>query len=80
MYNIVIIIALIMGIVCITISLIKQKKTQKKVIYRYIPRTLEEEQEEPVYASDIFKAINSTKTAWIYSVADINIPKHEISL
>ncbi|ATZ80333.1 hypothetical protein BMW23_0275 [Bodo saltans virus] len=80
MYNYVIIISLIIGIVCIIIGIIKTKKTNRRIIYRYIPRSFEEEQDEPIYASDIYKAINSVKTPWIYSVANIDIAKKEVSL
>ena len=76
----IIIISLIIGVICIIIGIIKTKKTNKKIIYRYIPRTFEEEQAEPVFASDIFKAINTLKTPWIYSVANIDQPKTEVIL
>lgn len=37
------------------ISYIKNiARTNVKIEYRYIPRTFKEEQEEPVYASDIY--------------------------
>ena len=46
-----------------------------QIIYRYIPRTFDEEQEDPAYASDIHKTLFSLKSPWIYNVNDIEIHK-----
>jgi len=52
-------------------------KCQPQIIYRYIPRSFIEEQEEPVYVGDIFKAMFANQTPWIYSVQRADIHKKE---
>jgi len=79
---------LIIGIVLLVVYFITMKSVsnvEQKVIYRYIPRTLEEEMESPVYISEIFKTMFSQPSTWIDSVdADVirrkeNINKYFIS-
>ena len=61
----------------ITINIVRdnQKCKKEQIIYRYIPRTFDEEQEDPVYVSDIYKNMFEHQTPWIYNVADIEIHK-----
>ena len=51
------IITLIIGIILIALYFILDNKEESKqhIIYKYIPRTLEEENESPIYVSEIFK-------------------------
>lgn len=42
----------------------------KEIIYKYIPRTLEEEQNEPVFVSEIFKAMFTQPSVWIDAVEE----------
>jgi hypothetical protein len=67
------------GLILITVNIVnyEQKPQEKVVEYRYIPRTLEEEQAEPVYVSDIFKTMFSQQSPWIFSVQDIDRKKQE---
>ena len=77
MLKLIFIVILFIGIMFMTINIVKDShKCQKKeIIYRYIPRTFDEEQEDPVYVSDVMKTLFSLKSPWIYNVADIEIHK-----
>ncbi len=67
-----IILLMFTGMVCIMINLYNQSEKNQcgpqQVVYKYIPRTFEEEQEEPVYPSDIFKTMFTQQSPWIRSV------------
>jgi hypothetical protein len=67
------------GILLITINIVnhEHKCPTKTVEYRYIPRTLEEEQAEPVYVSDIFKTMFSQQSPWIFSIQNFDRKKQE---
>jgi hypothetical protein len=39
-----------------------------KIIYKYIPRTLEDSENEPVFVSQIFKAMFTQPSVWIDSI------------
>ncbi len=47
------------------------------VEYRYIPRTFEEEQNDPIYVSDIFGTMFSQPSPWILSVREYDQRKQE---
>ncbi len=73
------IILIFIGILFITISLV-QNNVQcpaPKIIYRYMPRTFEEENNEPVYPSDIFKTMFTQQSPWIRSVEDLDAKKQD---
>lgn len=72
-------IILFIGIVLIVINIIQfeHKCPQKEIEYRYIPRTLEEEEAEPVYVSDIFKTMFSQQSPWIFSIQNLDRKKEE---
>ena len=59
-----------LGMVLITFSSINQQNNcpQQQIIYKYIPRTFEEEQNEPVYPSDIFKTMFTQQSPWVRSI------------
>lgn len=63
-------ILMFIGMVLITFNSIGQTNTcpQKEIIYKYIPRTFEEEQNEPVYPSDIFKTMFTQQSPWVRSI------------
>jgi hypothetical protein len=69
----------IIGIICITVALTKDtvKTSDQKIIYRYIPRTFEEEQAEPVYVSDIFSTMFNGDLLWSESVGQIEQRKNQ---
>jgi len=75
----ILILFIFMGILFITIDLVKteQKCPQNKVIYRYIPRTLDEEQESPAYVTDIFRTMFSQPSPWINSIDNMMLRKRE---
>lgn len=61
---------LIIGIVLLCVyflSLPNFNNREEKIVYKYIPRTLEEEQESPVFVSEIFKTMFSQPSTWIDS-------------
>lgn len=72
-------IIIFIGIWLITINLVydSQSPPKPKIEYRYIPRTLEEEQLEPVFVSDIFKTMFSQQSPWIFSVKNLDRKKQE---
>ena len=75
----VMIILIFIGVLFITISLVKNTTTcpAPKIVYRYMPRTFEEEDSEPVYASDIFKTMFTQQSPWIRSIQDLDTKKQD---
>lgn len=68
-------ILLVIAIVFIAIGVTRAEqlsKPQKETI-RYIPRTLEEEQKEPVKVEKLFKTMFEQQTPWIGSFNNNNI-------
>jgi predicted transcriptional regulator YheO len=79
-FKFVILILLFIGILCITINLTQSSYQcpTTKIIYKYVPRTFDEEQREPVYPSDIFKTMFSQQSPWIRSISDLDTQKQEV--
>jgi uncharacterized membrane protein (DUF106 family) len=48
-----------------------------EIIYKYLPRTLEEEQTEPVYVTQIFKTMFTQPSVWIDSTYEDTIRRTE---
>lgn len=69
----------IIGIVLIIVSLVKAYNICEppKTIYRYVPRTFIEDQENPVPLDDIFYNMFNNPTPWIASV-DVQRRKSDI--
>ncbi len=66
------------GLFFIVLNSLKQNVCpEQQIIYKYIPRTFEEEQEEPVYPSDIFKTMFTQQSPWIRSVKGADSIKSE---
>lgn len=67
------------GILFITINVVKSEQVcpKQQIIYRYIPRTFDEEQEDPAYVSDIFKVMFSQQSPWVYSINNIDRDKQK---
>ena len=65
-YKKILILVILLGIILIIIQLGRGSVTcpKKEIIYRYIPRTFEEEQDEPVFVTDIFKTLFSQPGVW----------------
>jgi predicted transcriptional regulator YheO len=79
-FKFVILILLFIGILCVTINLTQSSYQcpTTKIIYKYVPRTFDEEQREPVYPSDIFKTMFSQQSPWIRSISDLDTQKQEV--
>jgi hypothetical protein len=65
------ILTLMIGIILLVVYFIIKQETEtcdKKTIYKYIPRTLREEEESPIYVSEIFKTMFTQPSVWIDSI------------
>lgn len=69
----------IVGIVFMTINLVHLNlpTPETKIVYRYIPKTFQEEQCEQPFASDVFKTMFTQNTPWIDSIMDYDRRKTE---
>jgi hypothetical protein len=67
------------GIVCITINLVKLNypEPKKEVIYRYIPKTFDEQQKDLPNVSEVFKSMFTEQTPWVESVMTYDKRNHE---
>jgi len=82
MYSLIKLLILILffiGILFISVDLIKENKIcpPEKIVYKYIPRTFEEEQNSPVYVSDIFRTMFANPSPWVRSSQDVDTRKTE---
>ncbi len=73
----------ILGLLFVTASVSKtvgqnEAFQKEKIIYRYIPRTLNEEQKEPAPVSDIFAAMFTQPSTWIGGFNDTDTRKNEV--
>lgn len=75
----ILIVLFVIGIILIIIDITKitAKCPTQKIIYRYIPRTLEEEEMEPAYVTDIFKTMFTQPSTWVGEVNDLDTRKRE---
>jgi hypothetical protein len=74
-------ITLIIGIILLTVYFLSSSelsgKCDQKIIYKYIPRTLEEEETQPIFVSQIFKTMFTQPSVWINSIEDDYFRKEE---
>ncbi len=79
MYKTFVLILFILGIIFITSSVSQTmgEKTVERVIYKYIPRTLEEEENDQAYPSEIFSAMFTQPSTWIGNINDLDTRKRE---
>lgn len=81
MHKAVIILIIFLGILFVTIEVTKIKAglyaKEDRVIYRYIPRTFEEEQLDPIPVSDIFETLFSQPSPWLGSIRTYDRRKQE---
>lgn len=81
MYKALILIILFLGILLVAIQVVRIQvglvEQKPKVEYRYIPRTFAEEQEDPVYPSEIFETMFSQPSPWIMSVRSYDARKQD---
>ena len=55
----------------------KSKMTEKKIVYRYIPRTPQDEMADDIFPSDIFETMFSQPTPWLVSINDLDARRSE---
>jgi hypothetical protein len=79
MYRNILIIIIFIGVLFVVIDLVRTEKQcpQNKIIYRYIPRTMDEEMESPAYATDVFRVMFSQPSPWINSIDNMMLRKRE---
>jgi len=82
MYKSIILLIAFIGILFLSITTIQAYtesiKIQPKTEYRYIPRSFDEEQLDPIYVSEIFgDALFKNPSPWIMSVRNYDQKKQE---
>jgi len=67
------------ALVAIGVAKIETRPVEKydKIIYRYIPRTFEEEQVDPIPVSDVFETMFSQPDPWVTSMRYYDVRKQE---
>jgi len=73
-------IMLIIGIILIIVYYFSNNiigNCEPQIVYKYIPRTLEEEETQPIYVSQIFKTMFTQPSVWINSIQDDYFRKQE---
>ena len=66
------------GIGFLILYFTSNNNTEPKIIYKYLPRTLDEEESEPVFSSEIFKTMFTQPSVWINSTYDNTIRRTEV--
>ena len=58
---------IIIGIILVAIDVTRTNSAHQptKIIYRYIPRTFEEEMDSPVYTTDILRTMFKQPSPWM---------------
>jgi len=78
MLGYIILIALFLGILMIVVAIMKDKcHPTNQIIYRYVPKTLEEEQKQPVFASEVFKKMFREPSPWSGGANEIDTRNNE---
>lgn len=79
MYKNILVLFIFIGIIFVVIDLVKTERVcpQNKIIYRFIPRTYDEEAESPAFVTDIFKTMFSQPSPWINNVDNMLLRKRE---
>jgi hypothetical protein len=81
MIKVLIILIIFIGILFITTDIIRIQAglIEKKpdVVYRFVPRTFEEEQLYPIYPSEIFETMFSQPSPWIVTTREYDRRKQE---
>lgn len=75
-----ILIFIFLGILFVVVNLVTSSQAcpQSQVIYKYIPRTFEEDQLEPLFVSDVFATMFSQPSVWVKGVNSIDARKQEL--
>jgi hypothetical protein len=74
------ILCLMIGIILIVIAVVQVNTEQKqeKIVYRYIPRTFDQEQSEPTPVTKIFASMFDAPNAFARSITDYDFRKKEV--
>ncbi len=64
------IITLLIGIILLAIYFIlnQEEGFKQNIVYKYIPRTLKEDEQSPIFVSEIFKTMFTQPSVWIDSI------------
>lgn len=78
-FTIIMRIIFIIGLLLVLVAIVRAytKCDPPKTVYRYVPRTFVEEQENPVPLDDIFYEMFNNPTPWVASV-DVERKKNDI--
>ena len=72
---------LFVGLLFVIVEIVRIKgeyyKQDPRIIYRYIPRTFQEEQEDPVSVTDVFETMFSQPSPWVGSLRTYDRRKME---
>jgi hypothetical protein len=81
MHKAVVVLIIFLGILFVSVEITRIKagltKQKDRVIYRYIPRTFEEEQLDPIPVSDVFETMFSQPSPWVGSIRTYDRRKQE---
>lgn len=79
MYKNILVLIIFLGIVFVIIDVVKTEHVcpQNKIIYRFIPRTIDEEFESPAFATDVFRTMFSQPSPWINDIDNMMLRKRE---
>ena len=79
-YKNILFIIFIIGLILIIVDVVRSyyKCPPRKTIYRFIPRTFKEEQENPIPLDDLFKTMFEQPTPWVHSF-DIHESKKDVN-
>lgn len=77
--GILLLLCVISAVISMTTTIIRLNTQQPKtkIVYRYMPRTFEEEQENLPLVSDIFRTMFTDQTPWVNSVMSYDRRKEE---
>jgi hypothetical protein len=79
LYKSVVLLIIFLGILFVVVEVVRINAglTEKppKIIYRYIPKTFEEEQIDPIPVSDIFETMFSQPSPWVASLKTYDFRK-----
>lgn len=69
------------GIILLVIQIVKinanGSENNERIVYRYIPRTFDEEQKDPIPVSEIFETLFSQPSPWVGSIKSYDKRKVE---
>ena len=75
----ILILLMFVGLLFVAVDLARTEKEcpSNQIIYRFIPRTLDEELEAPAFATDVFRTMFAQPSPWIKSIDNMMLQKRE---